>query len=73
MKSTKADPVNQITAALNATRPLWLVAASLAALLTSWGFLAELVPVLKQVYASRIPYEKSAIVAGALALVGGAR
>jgi hypothetical protein len=65
--------MNQITAALNATRPLWQIAAALAALITAWGFVSEFIPVLKQVYTSRIPYEKSAIVAGALALVGGAR
>jgi hypothetical protein len=65
--------VNAITAAITATRPLWQIAAALAALLTAWDFLGTLLPILKQVYASKIPYDRAAIVAAALALVGGAR
>ena len=63
--------MNHLTTALNATRPFIQAMALLAAFLTAWSFACELLPVLRQVFAPKVATQTTAIVAAALALVGG--
>lgn len=63
--------MNAINQALQATRPFIALVAMVAAFMTAWSFAGDLIPVLKQVWSPRVPTQTSAIVAAALALVGG--
>lgn len=65
--------MTQLTTILSATQPFIRLVALVAGLLCAWGFATDLLPVLKQVWSPRVPVQTSAIVAAALALVGGAR
>lgn len=60
-----------LAAALNAARPLIATAALVFAVLAAWKGLTELVPVLGQIVTVRGDAQRYAVLAGALALVGG--
>ncbi len=65
--------INAINQALNACRPFVQMAALLFGVLAAWMAVSDLFPVLKQIYAGRGNAQTHAILAAALAIVGGNR
>lgn len=58
---------------LNQCKPFLYMVAMLFGIIAAWGALSDLLPVLKQVWVPRLPYQPSAIVGAALAIIAGNR
>lgn len=63
----------QLNSILNQLRPFIVVVALLFGLIAAWQALSDLLPFLRQVWAPRGSAQSNAIVAAALAIVGGNR
>lgn len=63
--------MTHITQALNAARPFILLVALLFGVVAAWHALAELLPVIKQVWAPRGSAQSMALTGAALAIIAG--
>lgn len=63
--------VSAITSILSQTRPFISVVALLFGFIAAWHGLAELVPVIKQVWSPKGSAQSMAIVGAALAIIAG--